>query len=176
MLLFNEFCMIEIVKILLPILSILFSFWVYRENRNTGKINNLFSLFAKANDITLKDVNLLMSVHGINTLDSYLNNIKNEDEREREVQSIIYLSILLDGLQQEYIGSNYRNSKFNIKGEEKIYNKMKDNLKNSTNFFTNIFRVHKNKNRWEICKKIYYGESDKYFIEAIDDLFNHFIK
>lgn len=169
--------MIDSIEMLLAILSIFISLWVYKESVNSGKINNLFSVFAKANDITLQDVDLLKSVHGIDVINSYLRDIiDKEDEYKREIQSIIYLSILLDGLQQEYIGSKYRSSKFYLKKEQKIYNKMKDDLMNSTNFFTNIFKVHQNKNRWEVCKKIYYGNSDQYFIKAIDDLFDHFIQ
>jgi len=108
----------------------------------------LFSTFDYANQAILNNPKLLYSVHGLD-----------KSIPVKEAVNIAYFSFVLDGFQHFYC------EKF--KGD---FTKMVEKLKQASTFLNRILQVPENQKRWDIMKKLYYGDFDKKFVEAIDQL------
>lgn len=99
----------------------------------------------------MQNPELLYSVHGV---DKALG--------DHEAACIAYLSLLLDGFQQYYNAET--------KGRFAV---MSRKLKLKSNFLNRVLAVPENQRRWEYIKGLYYGDQDKEFITAIDEIVIH---
>jgi hypothetical protein len=108
----------------------------------------LFSTFDVANQATLSKPALLYSVHGLD-----------RSIPPEEAANIAYFSFILDGFQHFY-GEAYDSN----------FSKMTAKLKQTSTFLNRILQVPENQTRWNHMKKLYYGDFDKAFVNAIDEL------
>lgn len=113
-----------------------------------ASLMRLFSTFDLANQATLENTELLYSVHGLD-----------RSVPPGEATNIAYLSQLLDGFQHFY------SDKYGGRFE-----KMAAELRRSSVFLNRILRVPENQVRWAHLRGLYYGDFDKSFVTAIDDL------
>ncbi|MBB5478545.1 hypothetical protein [Micromonospora parathelypteridis] len=119
-------------------------------NRGLQRQNvaNLFDGFNLANQATLDHPELLYEVHGLDRsvgLD--------------EARSIAYLSVLLDAFQAFY---------------DDLYDgdfaRMATDMKARSTFLNRVLAVPANDSRWRVAQRIYYGDFDKSFIDAVNDI------
>lgn len=115
-----------------------------------AKRRKLFDSFDLASQVSISHPELLYSVHGLPV-----------DCNEKEARSIAYLSLLLDGFQHFY-----REKNDNLAS-------LRNECLNRSNFLNRILAVEANQRRWQIIKKLYYGEMDKRFLEMIEDIIKH---
>ena len=108
----------------------------------------LFISFDLANQAVLANPELLYSVHGVD-----------RTIPKEEAHSIAYLSLLLDGFEQFY-GHKYRGA----------FVAMQSEMARRTTFLSRILAVPDNQRRWNLLKEIFYGQFDKSFVSAIDNL------
>ncbi|MGC4756833.1 hypothetical protein [Micromonospora trifolii] len=111
-------------------------------------VANLFSGFNVANEATLAHPELLYEVHGLDRSTSL-----------DEARSIAYLSVLLDAFQGFY-DDLY----------EGDFARMAKDMKVQSTFLNKILAVPANQDRWRLAQEIYYGDFDKFFIDAVNDI------
>ncbi len=142
---------IGIISVIVAVIAAVFTWYqasVAKRAVKQAALMRLFSTFDLANQATLSSPQLLYSVHG---LDKAI--------PPEEAANIAYLSFVLDGFQHFY------NEEF--KGN---FAKMAGKLKESSTFLNRILQVPENQTRWNHMKKLYYGDFDKSFVDAIDEL------
>jgi hypothetical protein len=130
------------------------SMWQARIARRSLKqaaLIRLFSTFDAASEVTIGRPTLLYEVHGLD-----------RSIPEEEASNIAYLSFLLDGFQHYY-------------GEETSgdFAAMARRLKSESTFLNKILSVPANQVRWESIKSLYYGDFDRDYIKAIEELIEH---
>ena len=113
-----------------------------------AQLLKLFGSFDVASESTIANPELLYSVHGLS-----------KDVPIEEARNIAYLSMLLDSFQHFY------SEKYD--GD---FTKMVKEMKSQSTFLNRILTVEENKLRWQILKKIYYGDFDSGFVAAIETL------
>ncbi|MFI6232744.1 hypothetical protein ACIBD9_04175 [Micromonospora sp. NPDC050784] len=111
-------------------------------------VATLFSGFNVANEATLAHPELLYEVHGLDRSTSL-----------DEARSIAYLSVLLDAFQGFY-DDLY----------EGDFARMAKDMKVQSTFLNRILAVPANHDRWRVAQEIYYGDFDKSFVEAVNDI------
>lgn len=142
---------IEVISVIVAVSAAIFAFWQVKVAKRTirqAAMMRLFSTFEVANQAVLNKPDLLYSIHGLE-----------RSIPQEEAANIAYLSFLLDGFQhfyqEEYSGD---------------FAKMTEKLKQTSNFLNRILRVPENQVRWNQMKTLYYGDFDKSFMDAIDEL------
>jgi len=121
---------------------------IARRSVRQASLMRLFSTFDVANQATLDKPELLYSVHGLD-----------RSIPQEEAANIAYLSFVLDGFQHFY-GEEYSNN-FKVMTKE---------LKQTSTFLNRILQVPENQTRWNHLKKMYYGDFDRSFVGAVDEL------
>ncbi|TNH30761.1 hypothetical protein FHG89_05790 [Micromonospora orduensis] len=111
-------------------------------------VAHLFQGFAVANEATLEHPELLYEVHGLDRSVSL-----------DEARSIAYLSVLLDAFQGFY---------------DDLYDgdfaRMATEMKGASTFLNKVLAVPANRDRWRVAQELYYGDFDRSFIDAVNDL------
>lgn len=108
----------------------------------------LFSTFDLANQANLDRPEFLYSIHGLD-----------KSIPKEEAANIAYLSLLMDGFHRFY-GERY----------DWDFTRMTEEFQHTSTFLTRLLQVPENQARWEHVKKLYYGDIDKVFVDAIDEL------
>ncbi len=125
---------------------------IAQRSAKQASLERFYSGFALASQATIANPELMFSVHGLD---------KSTTPSE-EAKNIAYLSALLDSFQHFY-ETEYGNN----------FKRMAAEFKNRSTFLNRILAVKENQERWNILQKIYYGEFDTEFIEAIDSLIKY---
>lgn len=139
-----------IIAIVTSLLTAFIAIWIAIVANNKASLNNLYTSFDIANQATIERPELLYTVHGLP-----------KSIPIGEARNIAYLSILLDGF-QDYYGSNWK-----FFGR---FRRMEWALRRNTTFLNRILSIPENQKRWYELKKIYYGDFDADFIQAIESL------
>ena len=143
-----------LVTVIVAIIAVIYSRKSARAAADSLKQSHLlklFSSFGEANRATLQNPDLLYSVHGLD-----------ESVPKEDASRIAYLSLLLDAFQH-----------FNGQMYGMDYSQMEKHMKAHHTFLNKILAVKENQRRWEHLKKIHYGDFDKDFVTAIDNLIKH---
>jgi hypothetical protein len=116
-----------------------------------ASLQQLFSAFNLASQASLEDPKLLYDVHGLDRTIPI-----------DEARKISYLSLLMDGFQYFY-GEVYDGD----------FGKMAETMKRKSTFLNRVLAIAANQERWNTLKKLYYGDFDTSFIQAIDNLIEY---
>lgn len=116
-----------------------------------ARLARLFSSFDLANQAALAQTDLLYEVHGLD-----------RSVPEQEAKYIAYLSTLLDGY-QNYWSDIFSND----------FSRAAEKLKEHSTFLNRVLAVPANQTRWNTMKDMFYGEFDREFMAAIDDIIAH---
>jgi hypothetical protein len=116
-----------------------------------SRVNRLFDSFDLSSQLAFSRPEVAYAVHGIDPSIS-----------PEEIRNLVYLSVLLDGYKA------YWSDQF--KGR---FEKGSQELQESSTYLNHLLRVPGNRKRWEILKPIGYGEMDREFVRAIDDLIRY---
>lgn len=142
---------LTVVSVAVAVIALLFSWQSNKTSAsavNQANLTKFFTSFDEASNATLENPVLLYDVHGLD-----------RSIPETEARNIAYLSLLLDGFQHFY-GELYSGD----------FSKMASEMRTKSTFLNSILRVPSNADRWTQVKKLYYGDFDSDFIEAIEDL------
>lgn len=116
-----------------------------------ARLARLYSSFDLANQAALAQTDLLYEVHGLD-----------RSVPEQEARYIAYLSTLLDGY-QNYWSDIFSND----------FARAAEKLKEHSTFLNRVLAVPANQRRWSTMKTMFYGEFDREFMAAIDDIIAH---
>lgn len=116
-----------------------------------ARLARLYSSFDLANQAALAETDLLYEVHGLD-----------RSVPEQEAKYIAYLSTLLDGYQ------NYWSDIFSDD-----FSRAAEKLKEHSTLLNRVLAVPANQRRWNTMKDMFYGEFDREFMAAIDDIIAH---
>jgi hypothetical protein len=116
-----------------------------------ARLARLYSSFDLANQVALAQVDLLYEVHGLD-----------RSVPEQEARYIAYLSTLLNGY-QNYWSDTLSND----------FSRAAEKLKESSTFLNRVLAIPANQRRWNLMKDMFYGEVDRKFMAAVDDIIAH---
>jgi hypothetical protein len=119
-----------------------------RDSMRQQSLQKLFSTFDLASQASLAKPQLLYAVHGLD-----------DSIPIDEATNIAYFSLLMDGFQHFY-GQEFNGD----------FEKMERELKAKPTFLNKLLSISANQDRWQVLKKLYYGNYDLGFLGAVDGI------
>lgn len=121
------------------------------ESLRRMSIRSLFTSFNLASQICIDKTDVFYDVDGLD-----------KSIPRGEARNIAYFGLLMDGFQQFY-GQVYKEN----------YSQMAEELKKKSTYLNRLLASKANQKRWESLKPLYYGDFEKSFIKAIDELIQY---
>ena len=146
--------LIAVASIVISVASAVFTWQTAKAAKDTIKqtvLMKLFSTFDLASQVSIAQPDLLYVVHGLD-----------KSIPPEEAKCIAYMSLLMDGFQHF--------NEFAFNGD---FDKMERIHKNKSTFLNRLLAVKANQGRWQILKKLYYGDFAVNFTKAIDSIIEY---